>query len=253
MTTKPFTNVREQRAVYDTILLTPEKNLDVTGWFSQYSSFAAQPEHAFFNVRNRNVGIAYNNQDKRDSVPYPIRAESIGVAFFGPSIKTLQNLPPNQELQQFSDQMVWWWEHDLPRHCSIEFRVNQDEIIACNSFCCSPGYGPTGGGFGRGGWAKTSGQNERQISMAKGYVTQGIPDISNRWPFPKKLEIPRDASISGVIKVNEYARKAIDKFPNRYIVTLNYENEYRPIIPYFGIQISIFGQMLLQQRGQYHR
>jgi hypothetical protein len=251
---KQFQNVAESRPLYDTISVSGFNTSpnDVDGWFTTFALFGAAAGHYFFNVRNRSVGIAYNNQDKRDALPYAMRMKSFGVTFFAPSIRDLYNtIDPAA-----ADEDVWacdFWEKELPRHSSIEFVVMQDEHIACNSFACPPGYGMVGGGFGR-GYATTQ-EDITSYPTIKGHVSQGVPEMGNRWPFPGDLDVPRDGNIFARVQFSEWARNILQTMTGPgWIVGPNSDGSaFQGMYANFGIQVSIFGEALIQQRGEYHR
>lgn len=250
-------NVKESWPLYDTILISSfwENNIlpIPDGWFSTFAAFGLQASQYFFNRRNRNVGLAYNNQDKRDSMPYGMRVYSLGLTFFAPSPLLIQTLQGGVAKATHNVSRIW--EVDLPRHVSVVFKVNQDERVKQTAFTVPCGYGPIISGTSL-GLADTIPTNQAW-SFSFSASTQGETFCENRYKFPVPLEIPRDASISLELRLSAYAQELIKILPGPWdIVETNQSspvNIFNIINSAFGIQATVYGQRLVQQRGQYHR
>lgn len=255
-----FLNVKESQTLYDTVLVCEDADHWEfhDGWFTSFLTLGQAIEIPFFNVRNRNHGLPYNNQDTRDQTAYGMQIYSLGVSFFGPQIASQWLLSDRHtvDVDCIEELHTAIWEADLPRHASVTLRVNQDDRLK-QQVCMAPaGYGPFGGGMGHGdpsNWsADTAGQ--QLPSIMKGCTTMGAPELTNRWPFPVPLDVPRRATISAIIKFSEYGRRLIQFM--RGPLQLGFFNKadgdfrYKPAC--FGIQVSLQVARYVQQRGQYH-
>lgn len=181
-----FMNVKEQWFLYDTILVSPwisRLPFQIPGWFSTFLQIGQTDDLSFFTTRNKSIGLAYNNQEARDQIPFALIADSLSVDFFAPSIanhKGIQHVmtnwwdecpPAPGELQYWPqhpeelgggtiaddlrllgrvDCMSPFWEAELPQHTSVVFRTNQDERLRTVASMLPPGYGPIGHVRGQG-------------------------------------------------------------------------------------------------------
>lgn len=253
-----YANVRESWMLYDTVavsLAPPYGTPDYpNGWFPNWLTMGAATEISFFNVRNRRIGLSYNNQDARDQIPYAFRARSIGISFWATPITEFEGLPSAGNCLP-EDCTHHVFTHDLPRHASLTFQVAQDEILKTTALMAPGGYGPVGGGYMRG---QPSSYFDQGFDVALGVATQGESRLTNRWVFPVPIDIPRNASLSAKIRFSEYGRQLLQAFPQQnpwYAGGLGGDsNESGEIqMPVSaGIQISLIGDRLVQQRGQYH-
>lgn len=252
---KPFLNAGEDWMLFDTVLVGP--NLTKHGWYLSYAAMGLDSNINFFNVRNRSVGLFWNNQDTRDQTPYAFELKSIGVSFWANSMSQVINgvkpLPPSKDYA-IEDYVGHLFSNDLPRHCSITLQVQQDEVLKSHALFTPPGYGPFGSGYGRG--QPSSGMSDEPVDTILGVNTQSMPMLSNRWLFPNKIEIPRRAAVSVKLRFSSYARALLQALPAPMAwvvqneVPEGTENAYQPV--YAGIQVSLVGKRLVQQRGQYH-
>lgn len=255
-----FMNVKEPQILHDTILIGERvANYQFNaGWFTSFAAMAAQAEYPFFNVRNKNSGLPYCNLDTRDQTAYGMRVYQMGIQFFGPQIHTQilaqTDLQP-ADLWAIEELHTSIWETELPRHCSISLRVNQDDRIRINVGMASAGIGPTGGGMGHGDINQDPiipAQRVSYPSIMKGMTAQGVPDHTNQWAFPYPLDVPRRATLSAVIKMSEYGRALVAQMlgPHFYpIVSGGSVNAY-PCM--FGIRVMLTVERYVQQRGEYH-
>ena len=254
-----FLNVTESQILYDTILVCPDvPNWEFNdGWFSSFAGIGAAIELPFLNVRNRNHGLPYNNQDTRDQMAYGMQVYSLGVRFFAPQIASqflsAERVPTTQE-----EIHSGIWEADLPRHASVTLRLNQDERLKLQSCMAPCGYGPFGGGMGHGdpnNWSDTTG-GQYPASIMKGCTTMGMPELTNQWPFPEPLDVPARATVAVVIKLSEYGRQLLQAMAGPLELmfwgsptSMKYQHLKNSC---FGIQVSMKVKRLIQQRGQYH-
>ncbi len=254
---KPFANVQENVMIYDTVAIFNDTNKSFSnpsGWFQNYAQMGAANSLSFFNVRNREVGTPYNNQDSRDQMPYAFRCRSIGVSFFA---NTFTQAPTWAVDYQFSpeDAVGHLFQVDLPRHASVTFRVQQDDRLKTHPYFVPPGYGPYGSGYGRGSPYLLQGNTLNDgYDHTAGVVTQGSPELGGRWPFPIPIDIPRRGTIEVKVEFNEYARQLLQTIPMGYewqgVNDTVDDIEGNPV--FAGIQVSLGGERLVQQRGQYH-
>lgn len=258
-------NVAESFPLYDTILICSTfygQEANVRGWFTTFANFAAQEEHHFFTVRNESLAsLPYCNLQSADSMDYAFLAYSMGIRFFGPASNIQgDEIAPNGNtgyITNLDANVGHFFQYDLPRHCSISLKVQQDTRVELNAMLCPPGYGPTGGGAALEITQLTppAVDQYRQHAQLNMFGTQGVPLGTNRFKFPEPIGIPRSGIIEGVLKLSEYARYILSNvygprsiyFQDAGAVTANTLFPAR-----FGITLSLYGKRLVQQRGQYH-
>lgn len=242
---KPLTNVSESWEIYDTVLISPYFSTQPNGWFSSFTNFANAGVISFYNTRNRGVGLAWNNQDTRDQLAFPVKAYGFGVTFFGPGCKTM--LSPGDHYAD--DQAAHIFEAELPRHIGIELQINQDLHIESNSMMTTAGYGTVGHAYGRGVPSDSFPSTAPGISC--GFVSQGSTLLNNRWKFPKPIKIPRRANISARLRLSDYAIALLTAMPGPWQTPYQGQGalEYRDSL--FGVRCHLVGERQVQQRGQY--
>lgn len=265
-----YENVAEAWPMYDTLIICGTmygQEASVPGWFTSMPAFGAQERHSFFNSRTEALAhLSYSNKQTVDSMDFAMEVYSFGIGFFAPGVRVLMaNTNATPTAQYLNTQFAHWWETEFPRQCSIEFKVQQDTLLELPAMAASPGYGPVGGGasFEHGSVFRQASQgvgNADYHPVLNMSMTQGVPFIQNRWPFPKPIQIPRTATIEAVLTISEYGRDYLSK-----MVTLNPQYMFggipgAPASPNytifparFGIQVSLLGKRLVQQRAQYHR
>lgn len=255
MVAKPFMNVREQWLLYDTVGVydsTSGSIVNPPGWFNTFAELGAGNEIDFFNVRNRQVGLPYVNQDSRDNMPYAFRCTSIGVAFWAMCFTQAPTWAINEDFSP-DENVSHIWQNDLPRHVSVTFRVQQDDILKTTAFFCPPGYGPYGSGYGRGSPTSLPTAQANGYDHTANVITQGTPIINNRWIFPLSVDIPRRATINVKLKLTEYARQMMAVLPQgREWFGIDDADDIIGFKIFAGIQCSLGGERLVQQRGQHH-
>lgn len=296
-------NVRNKIILADTILITKwlRQIADAPrGWFATFADAGRAGSFSFFNVRNRAIGLPYNNQDARDQLPYGMRLKSIGVSFFGPGCASqftacefIENVvaeppaPSGPRYDSGADEPInptaadlcnreelhsAWWQADIPNHASMILRTNQDERLKGPVVMFPPGYGPVGGGWGWGSPQSLAFDREAPASdfsppcsdtiTNRENVQSGVSDMRQRWEFPVSIDIPRRANLEVVIDLSDYAREAlqVQEGPHwwPWINTLTAGVEDDPVATksvkaaVFGIQVTLAGERLIQQRGEYH-
>ena len=143
---------------------------------------------------------------------------------------------------------------DLPNHCSIRMQIQQDDVLKSCVPLAPAGYGPVGGGYGQ-----TSPITQFTVAADKCYsaVTQSTAHLTNRWKFPTRIKVPRNAALCVELQFSEYAKnflQALVKQNTQDVMSGNghQENADHDSKTFYGIQVSLIGQRLIQQRGQYH-
>lgn len=255
--TEAIMNVLESQTLYDTVLVSPFVDYMKfnDGWYNSFAGIGAANEIPFFNVRNRNHHLAYNNQDTRDQTAYGMKIYSLGVTFFAPQIATqFHDIEGGASFAEEIHSAVW--EADLPQHAAAILRVNQDDRLKIQCCMSPPGYGPSGGGMGHGDPTVPTFEETTNPAIMKGMTGMGVPDLNNQWPFPEPIDVPRRASISVVIKLSEWARQMLQIMvgPLRYVFAPAAGGGQIDETLYcmFGIQVSMKVKRYVQQRGQYH-
>jgi len=239
-------NVIESWVMYDSVLCCADLSTYFTyrdGWFTSFDGMSATATIPFFNVRNRNHGIMWNNQDTRDQLAYVMKIYSIGVSFFAPSTSTYTASSSGE--QRYAHDC---WEAELPKHCSLALQTNQDVRLEIPTIMAPPGYGIQAAGVAQGD-VETAWSIPPTI---KNNFNQGMPELTNVWGFKNPLEVPRRANLSVKIDLTEYARNLLDAMPGPYYQRLLTTGAMWSAYPgVFGIQVTLGGVREVQQRGQY--
>lgn len=254
------------------------------GWFTTFADVGAAGSLHFMNTRNRSIGVMWNNQDARDQLPYGMRVQTIGVKFFGPTCASQFTAchhdtdngwtpkpedeyddPSENELINREELHAAVWEADLPNHCSLQLRTNQDVRLKGPIALFPPGYGAVGGGWGWGSpgdWIN-NGQSTPNTIVCGDNVTNheaiehGEVDLRQRWMFPVNLEIPKRSSFEIVIEFNQYARDMLQaipgphwhSFPYGQVIDFAVAKLSRAAL--FGVQVTVHGERLIQPRAEY--
>lgn len=251
-----YSNVKENWPLFDTVLigLNAAGEQTTPGWYPNLNAMGQSNQLFFFNQRTRADGLAYCNLDTRDQMPYAFIIASAGVRFFA----SYQTENPDVT----AGGAGWWTENvvahaflaDLPNHCSFRLQIQQDDILKTAVPLVPSGYGPCGGGYGQ-----TAPSSEFEVAVDKCYsaVTQSSAHITNRWKFPTKIKVPRNAALTVELQFSEYARQWLQTFTkqntqdaisgNGHVADIDHDSK-----TFYGIQVSLIGQRLIQQRAQYH-
>lgn len=248
---KPFANVPEAWALYDTILIggyyaSVQPN---QGYFQAYATLGQNAEISFFNVRNRSHGLPYNNQDTRDQLPYVMHIYQLGVAWFAPSTVCFNDTVTPSGAETIVNAL---WQTEVPKHVSVSLKTNQDERLLANALMTPPGYGPVGGGVAQGDM-ETAHSYPNVHHTAN---TMGSSLLVNTWGFQKPLAIPRTANISVTLRFSTYAQNLLQNFTGPLGQTMRSsanDGTYVNAPGCSGIQVFLKGKRSVQQRGQYHR
>ena len=261
-------NVAESWPVFDTICLCNTFYGSETrelGWFNTFQQFSENETHSFYKSRTiGSIGQQYTNKNTVDTMDFAYHAYSFGVSFWAPGVRTLGKLEAG-ELTFRDNGSAHWWETELPSHCAIQLKVQQDIVAEIPAMMASPGYGPAGSGASfahddiLGVVAPVNAVNPPVMNMA---VSQGVPDLRNRFRFPKTIKIPRTATIEAILTVSDVARGVLSAFgdntvegPQNYIFVDSVADAvptYSEFPSRYGITVSLLGKRVVQQRGQYH-
>lgn len=252
-----FMNVNESWFLYDTIMVSPYVDSlphPVPGWYNSFAALGADDDITFFNSRNKSIGLAYNNQESRDQIPFALVAESISVAFLAPACSSQLGDLGQNPFRGRLDTMSGFFAHELPQHASMIFRVNQDERLKTNCAMVPPGYGEIGFAMGQGDIAAIGGGGNSVT--AGGW---GRSHFKYRWEFATGIGIPRRATMAVHIRFVEWARTALQALwgPGNmelwnYVEDVPPTNELAYYYTAFLIQVLVQGKREVQQRGEYH-
>lgn len=257
-----FANVVEAWPLYDSILISKQfygNEIGQDGWFTSWANFGSQETHRFYNIRTEAAGDAYCNMQSADSMDFAFLAHSVGITVQGPApnveghAETVQE-GQTGELGGNDSFLSHWISSELPNHMGLQFKVQQDIRLEVPCMACPAGYGSVGSGSAATG--TDDGSTYGDIPFHDNAVVQGVPLLENRIPFPTPIGIPRTATIEGILHLSEYARWVLQAVKGPDDFQFN-TDDGAPAYTYFQkryvIQMSIFGERLVQQRGQYHR
>lgn len=262
---KPYTNVAESWPVYDTLCVCNTfygTESVQQGWFNTFIAMSQREQHSFFKARTEgSIGLQYSNKQNQDTMDFAFEAYSLGVSFFAPGTRKLGNVTDGA-FDLLDHGSAHWWEVEFPRHCAIQLKVQQDIVAELPCAFASPGYGPQANGAsfeaGNGVWEdQVTPWMPAVVNMA---VNMGVPSISNRWRFPKKIGIPRTATVEAILTISEQGRAALAALGNAGVGPYDYvlpeTNDagegWKSIPARYGIQVSLIGKRMVQQRAQYH-
>lgn len=256
-----FQNVAESWELHDSVVICNHfygQEQTTPGWFRTVDDFVSQETHSFFKSRTEAMaGAAYTNQQSADNMDFAFVCYSIGVTFFAPSVSPLCRYDGELERMTGIDAVLApLFTFDFPRHAALQFKTNQDVRMEAPCYAVPPGYGPIGGGASSELEADTASYTHQFPTLVFA-GTQGIPVLRNRFKLPVPIGIPRTATIEAVLFISEYGRYLLSGvYGPSYIPfeTAEYPNpssrKYHPAR--FGVQVSLLGKRLVQQRGQYH-
>jgi len=239
-----YVNAKERFEVHDSIMIGNTKSIaGKPGWYDSFSSFAASQKHSLFKQRAiSDVGLAYNNMDTRDQMPFAFELTSIGISFAAPLGITGEEFDPVTPAND-NNLIGPIWCNDVPRLIGFRLKVRQDEKLL---HCCElapEGAGSVGAmGVAAGGGALNVMTN----------ITQSEPDLDNRWPFPEPIGIPRAASFSVELELSSYCVEMLRTWPqlNDYYFGPIEQQVRVPSVA--SIRCSLIGNRFVQQRNELH-
>lgn len=258
-----YMNVAESYPIYDTVVICEElygKEKSLEGWFTSFRDFAANEKHVFF--KSRTIGsanLAYCNMDSADNLDFVYHAVSLGVRFIAPiAPEGFNEIVVSPAFH--NENVIPFWAFDLPAHCGIDFRVQQDVIVENTCIATPPGYGMRGGG-GAQPLTDTTGTVPNQTPWKVVTGNNGEPVVDNRFPFPEPIAIPRNTPIEANLYLGSYAKYIVSRWkgPESWVLLTENQAADPPVdgdffsTPVrFAIQVSLYGYREVQQRGQYH-
>lgn len=251
-----YSNVRENWVLYDTVLIgtDPRSGQNTPGWVQTLAALGLLNQLFFFNQRTRADGLPYCNLETRDQMPYAFIIKSAGVRFFCSYQSENSAITAGGSAWYMENTVPHIFLTDLPNHCSFRMQIQQDDVLKSVVPLVPAGYGPAGGGYGQ-----TSPISEMTVAADKCYsaVTQSTAHITNRWKFPTRIKVPRNAALCIELQFSEYARGLLQAMVkqniqdamsgNGHVANADHDSK-----SFYGIQVSLIGQRLIQQRGQYH-
>lgn len=260
-------NVGEMWSLHDTVLIGPGMNALGRGWFNSFYDMSLANELPFFNQRNRSsVGLAYNNQDASELMPFGLQMYSIGVEFlvmpFGdsclstvrpqtPPLAFGEKAPGDPEVPvvQQQNEGVGQIFQGLMDHASIRLQIGQDEKLVNVCTYAPAGYGTAG----------------MTLAASKGSAfgwfvnyTNGEPDIKNRFKFPIPLDMPRNTNWSVELKMSSLAKLFLrsmggpETWANDMTPSGTTPNYYVDGTSVAAIRVTVLGKRQVQQRGALH-
>lgn len=252
---RKYRNVVEVWPLYDSIVICPTmygNEANVPGWFTSFTLFGQRETHSLFKGRTEAVaGEQYCNMKNADTMDFAFIAHSIGLEITG---------PPTMDVSEVEGDVVYpdaiipqWFQADFPRHVGLQFKVQQDVRLELPALAAPPGYGSVGGGTS---FESAAVQAFGDVPFMTNSVSDGVPLLSNRYPFAEPIGIPRTATIEMVITVGQWARNILTAITGPRLILINSDDgtpSYRWGIPRYMIRASLIGQRMVQQRGQYHR
>ena len=246
-------NVLEQWPLYDTIMIGPRFDASKgyymkSGWYADFAQIGAVNELAFFNQRVvDDVGLPYNNQEARDSMPYGFTAYSYGVIFMATPCQWtssyLTPVPPPESEQWNS---IQYFLTELPKHAGIELKVGRDIKVEQNCLITPAGVGTSG---------NAARYSNGPFDVGYPQSNSGAIFLKNRWKFPTAIDIPATETLSAKIRFTEYGRFLLQEMGNSpfYVeVGMGEQDAKLGFYAYAGIQISLLGRRQVQQRGELH-
>lgn len=253
-----YQNVKEVWPLYDSIVICPVfygTEVGLPGWFTSFAAFGAREQHVLYKGRTEAVaGEQYCNMKNADTMDFAFIASSIGLEITGPPTLDTDQVSVDGGGVLFPDAIIpQWWAADFPRHCGLQFKVQQDIRLELPALSCPPGYGVVGGGTS---FESAAIQAFGDIPFMTNAVSDGTPLLSNRYPFAEPIGIPRTATIEVVLTVGQWARNILTAITGPRYMLMNSNDGtpgYRFARPRYVIRVSLFGQRLVQQRGEYHR
>lgn len=240
---------QESWPLYDTILIGSEVPSQ-PGWYPSFQAAAQETELSFFNMRNRSqVGPQYCNLDTSEQLDFAYEIDSIGVDFLAPPSSQGRNVTGS--FVSDSDTPFGVFMGDLIRHASLSLVLNQDEKLNAPLSALPSGIGPTGG-MNRAHPQVAAPQAVINQAGIQGQITNGQPVMTNRWPFPKPIRVPRNHNLRAVIRLSEWGRYMLNELQGPYNIFMG-NNAQAPedgIVPAVcAIRVTLIGNRFVQLRN----
>jgi len=241
---KRYDNAVEAYAIYDVAQI--GEDVEGVAGYSSYSALAGPAKIPFFNVRNQGeVGLAYNNLDTKDSMPFVFHCYTLGVAFAAPT-QVVESVGPDGSGQNNATANAQFVQA-IPYHCGLRLKIRQDEKLLHTVHFAPEGAGPYGMAFGL-----DISQGPAGLDNVLGLTsqTQGEPLLTNRWPFPKGISIPRGATYTVELEFSEHAKRMLNAMPGPGNYRFRTEQGETLVPAHSLIRVSMFGAREVQQRNE---
>jgi hypothetical protein len=232
-------NVVEAYALFDTVQIggkvEPEEG------YPTFAALSAEEEIPFFTKRTRSkVGLAYTNKDSTDALPFAFHIYSMGIGWLGfPERAKLPAEPTADQISEF--EAGYLFEKIIPAHCGVTLKVREDERLAHTAEFVPPGAGVLGYNGGA--------YNDAPVHA----MTQGWPDLANRWRFPEPVQVPRNTIVTVNLKFSKYAKSLLLAMQGPGGIDLSLgPNQPITIQRRALIRVSLIGKREVQQRGELH-
>lgn len=235
---------REVFVYYDTIKISPSAGT-MPGWFTSFAALAGARELPLLNIRSRaTVESCYCNLDTPGQLDVGFLIKSVGIEFMAPIIGGYEYDVQQAAIYNLPGPYSMWM--DCLEHSLCRFYVNQDEKFCENCALLPPGYGASGDINAVQGGQLTP----KNAGVAAGALTNGLPDLDNRQPFAKPIEVPRNTTIRAVVELSDFARDNLSRLDGPgYLQTRAGAISQGWVPAVCGIRITVAGIRLTQLRN----
>jgi hypothetical protein len=218
-------NATEIWPLYDSVMicnavttLYPKAN-----WYAQYSDFADPAEIPFFNVRNRSIGMQYNNFDSSEKLPFVYHIYGLAISVQAPIVSQIKIGEDNPTAANQTRPGDLFFATELARHSAFILKVGQDEKMVNATNLLPPGSGVHG-------FADMFNKAGNNAGSMPSNLQNGVPEHKNVWAFPEPIAVPRDRNVSGTLVLSSYMRESLKKCigPGNYLNddTADHPNKY---------------------------
>jgi hypothetical protein len=257
-------NAEEPWILYDTVQIRePSKEFPIPNGngFPNLAALAAAQSVNLFNVRaigDPGVGEAYNNLDSRDSMPFAFVLRTFGLTFQSPRALVMKpDFDQTGNLIGQNGALCALWEQEMVRHVGVHLKISQDEKLLAASMFCPEGTGLSGFGIAGptvGAYGATAPIGA--ASFATGAAQVGVDHLSNRWTWPRGVNVPKGCNLSVQLVFSEYGKALLKLFggtPVEYdFATGDIVTPVKHFPGMFSIRASLIGTRLVQQRNELH-
>ncbi len=235
---------REHYPYIDTYLIGPNAS-NVRGWDETFQQAGQRSEINFFNIRNEaDAGSMYNNQDTEGDLDVGYLIESIGIEVIMPPISGKFTETPPEGTAMLHSYALW---ADMINASSFKFYIGQDEVVSAPADTMPAGYGVLGN------WRSIHNQEEIDGTLGtSGILTNGWPEMKNRWTFAKPKEVPRNRNIKGVFVLSDIWRDNLQQMDGPGWIQASIENGVsgRGWVPArCGLRVTLNGTRIVQLRN----
>lgn len=257
--------VVESFPLYDSVIISnsiAENNK--LGFFNNYAEMGNENKITFFDQRKQtDTDLAYCNLDAKERFPYGFEAYSFGITFQGPAVGDIASVPDSEQPPTTADMIFSNWSEgqifafELPKHCGVKIRLEQNDVLESNCMFSPSGVAALGQSNPSGDFGTVAGNIAGPHSSGNtgGF---GLPQLTNRWPFPKPLVIPANSVFSVELEFSQLGKELLQAMygPRNWIFgELDTSGESPEVLPISHpaismIQVSLVGVRHIQQRGE---